>query len=277
MAGGNVVVPAGSRLLGSVTLVEQGGRVKERARLGVRFHTLVLADGTEVRLPTETIYREGESPAGQERGEDRRRDHWRRDSRRHRGRRQGCGDRRRHGRGQRDRVGHGGRSPAGRASLRAVADGARVRQREHPDRAVARRYTRPMVAGVVNYTQVDASVACGGDTPRDAFVTLAEQGFRAVVNLRLDGEPGVAEEAAAVAAAGLRYCAPADDAVGPGVRDRRAVPRGRGRPIQPARLHPLRLGQSRRRRLGHQARRAGRLDAARPHSPKARPSASRVR
>ena len=63
-AGGNVVVPSGSRLLGSVTLVEQGGRVKERARLGVRFHTLMLADGTEVRLPTETIYREGESPQG---------------------------------------------------------------------------------------------------------------------------------------------------------------------------------------------------------------------
>ena len=64
VAGGNVVVPSGSRLLGSVTLVEQGGRVKERARLGVRFHTLMLADGTEVRLPTETIYRDGESVAG---------------------------------------------------------------------------------------------------------------------------------------------------------------------------------------------------------------------
>jgi hypothetical protein len=64
MAGGGVVVPAGSRLLGSVTLVEQGGRVRDRARLGVRFHTLMLADGSEVRLPTETVYREGESPVG---------------------------------------------------------------------------------------------------------------------------------------------------------------------------------------------------------------------
>jgi uncharacterized protein (TIGR01244 family) len=62
-----------------------------------------------------------------------------------------------------------------------------------------------MVAGVVNFTQVDASVACGGDTPPDAFVTLAEQGFRSVVNLRLEGEPGVADEAELVAAAGLRY------------------------------------------------------------------------
>jgi hypothetical protein len=59
-----VVVPAGSRLIGSVTLVEEGGKIRERARLGVRFHTLVLADGTELRLPTETIYRDGESPTG---------------------------------------------------------------------------------------------------------------------------------------------------------------------------------------------------------------------
>jgi outer membrane lipoprotein SlyB len=48
-----------------VTTVERGGKVKERARLGVRFHTLVLADGREVPLRTETIYREGESPANE--------------------------------------------------------------------------------------------------------------------------------------------------------------------------------------------------------------------
>ncbi len=64
LSGGDVVIPAGSRLLGNVTLVEEGGRVKERSRLGIRFHTLVLANGTEIRLPTETVYRDGESPAG---------------------------------------------------------------------------------------------------------------------------------------------------------------------------------------------------------------------
>ena len=63
MAHGHVAIPAGSRMLGSVTLVERGGKVKERARLGVRFHTLVLANGTELPLRTEPIYREGESPA----------------------------------------------------------------------------------------------------------------------------------------------------------------------------------------------------------------------
>src|SRR4051794_10577773 len=59
---GRVAIPAGSRALGSVTLVERGGKIKERARLGVRFHTLVLADGTRIPISTDTIYREGEAP-----------------------------------------------------------------------------------------------------------------------------------------------------------------------------------------------------------------------
>src|SRR5439155_14155402 len=52
-----------SKALGSVTVVERGGKFKERARLGIRFHTLVLADGTRVPISTDAIYREGESPA----------------------------------------------------------------------------------------------------------------------------------------------------------------------------------------------------------------------
>ena len=64
LSGGRVAIPAGSRVLGSVTEVERGGKVKERARLGVRFHTLVLGDGSEVPLRTEPVYRDGESPAG---------------------------------------------------------------------------------------------------------------------------------------------------------------------------------------------------------------------
>src|SRR5262249_8071445 len=51
--GDRVAVPAGSRVLGSVMLVERGGKFKERARLGIRFHTLVLADGTRVPISTE--------------------------------------------------------------------------------------------------------------------------------------------------------------------------------------------------------------------------------
>lgn len=63
--GGAVAIPAGSKMQGSVTLVDRGGKVKERARLGIRFHTLVLSDGTQVPMRTETIYREGESPVGE--------------------------------------------------------------------------------------------------------------------------------------------------------------------------------------------------------------------
>ena len=57
-----VVIPAGTRAIGTVTLVERGGKFKERARLGIRFHTLVLADGTRLPISTETIYRDGEAP-----------------------------------------------------------------------------------------------------------------------------------------------------------------------------------------------------------------------
>ncbi len=65
MADGRVAIPAGAQAIGSVTLVERGGKIKEKARLGVRFHTLVLADGTELPINTEAIYREGEPPAGE--------------------------------------------------------------------------------------------------------------------------------------------------------------------------------------------------------------------
>ena len=61
-ADGRVAIPAGSRVLGSVSVVERGGKMRERARLGVRFHTVILADGTELPLQTETVLREGESP-----------------------------------------------------------------------------------------------------------------------------------------------------------------------------------------------------------------------
>jgi hypothetical protein len=58
-----IAVPAGSRAIGSVTLVERGGKFKERARIGIRFTTLVMPDGTRLPMSTETIYREGEAPS----------------------------------------------------------------------------------------------------------------------------------------------------------------------------------------------------------------------
>jgi hypothetical protein len=61
--GDRVAIPAGSRVNGEVTLVERGGRVKERARLGVRFTSVALPDGTRLAIQTEPIYREGDSQA----------------------------------------------------------------------------------------------------------------------------------------------------------------------------------------------------------------------
>ena len=65
--GRTVAIPAGTRVLGSVTLVERGGKVKGKARLGVKFHTLVLADAaaTRVSIRTDTIFRESESQGQQ--------------------------------------------------------------------------------------------------------------------------------------------------------------------------------------------------------------------
>ena len=65
LVGDQVAIPAGTRMLGSVVLVESGGKVRARARLGIRFHTFVLADSAQVRVVTETVYRQGESPAGE--------------------------------------------------------------------------------------------------------------------------------------------------------------------------------------------------------------------
>jgi hypothetical protein len=60
--GNDVAIPAGTEAIGSVMQVERGGKFKEHARLGIRFHTLVLADGTRLPISTETIYRESEGP-----------------------------------------------------------------------------------------------------------------------------------------------------------------------------------------------------------------------
>jgi hypothetical protein len=60
--GDRVAIPAGAHLVGSVTQVTPGGKFKEQARLGIRFHTLVLSDGTKLPISTETIVRVGDAP-----------------------------------------------------------------------------------------------------------------------------------------------------------------------------------------------------------------------
>ncbi len=59
---GRTVIPEGAKLEGTVTLVDQGGRFRERARLEVRFHTLVLSNTTRIAIETDRIFRDGEAP-----------------------------------------------------------------------------------------------------------------------------------------------------------------------------------------------------------------------
>ncbi len=60
--GDHVAIPAGTRVVGSVTQVDRGGKFKEAAKLGIRFNTLVMADGTRVPINTDAIIRSGEAP-----------------------------------------------------------------------------------------------------------------------------------------------------------------------------------------------------------------------
>jgi hypothetical protein len=63
--GDRVAIPAGAQARGEVTLVERGGKMRERARLGVRFTSIVLGDGTRIPIETDTIIREGSSPGNE--------------------------------------------------------------------------------------------------------------------------------------------------------------------------------------------------------------------
>jgi hypothetical protein len=64
---GRTAIPAGARLEGHVVLVERGGKFKERARVGLRFTTLVTGGDGTTRLPvqTEAIFRDGAGPSGE--------------------------------------------------------------------------------------------------------------------------------------------------------------------------------------------------------------------
>lgn len=56
-----VVFPAGLIVRGSVVAVDRAGKLRGASRLGVRFHAVVLDDGLEVPIATETVFREGSS------------------------------------------------------------------------------------------------------------------------------------------------------------------------------------------------------------------------
>ena len=63
------------------------------------------------------------------------------------------------------------------------------------------------VAGIRNYSRVDATVGCGGAVDPAAMATLKKEGFVSVINLRLPTEEGANVDAGRAAAqtAGLKY------------------------------------------------------------------------
>ena len=67
--------------------------------------------------------------------------------------------------------------------------------------------TKQERAGIVNFTKVDAVVACGGATETTALEGLAKDGFKSVINLRLASENNANIElnAARAKELGLKY------------------------------------------------------------------------
>jgi type IV secretory pathway VirB10-like protein len=61
--GDRIAIPSGTKAYGEVTLAERGGRLRERARLGVRFSSLILSDGSRVPISTDVVFRAGDSPS----------------------------------------------------------------------------------------------------------------------------------------------------------------------------------------------------------------------
>ena len=62
---GRTAIAAGTKLEGVVSLVERGGKFRERAKIAIRFNMLILPDGLRVPIQTDAIPREGDSPAGE--------------------------------------------------------------------------------------------------------------------------------------------------------------------------------------------------------------------
>ena len=59
---GHTVIPAGAQVQGTVSNTDDGGRLKGAARLAVRFHQLILEDGTVMRFSSRSFERVGPSP-----------------------------------------------------------------------------------------------------------------------------------------------------------------------------------------------------------------------
>jgi uncharacterized protein (TIGR01244 family) len=73
--------------------------------------------------------------------------------------------------------------------------------------AASAQVTKGEIAGVRNFSRVDATVGCAGATDASAMAALRKEGFVSVINLRQADEQGanVPASRAAAEAAGLKY------------------------------------------------------------------------
>lgn len=73
--------------------------------------------------------------------------------------------------------------------------------------AVSGQVTKQERAGIVNFSKVDAVVACGGATETSALEGLAKDGFKAVINLRLatENNANIEQNTARAKELGLNY------------------------------------------------------------------------
>ncbi len=65
MVDGRTAIPSGARLEGVVSQVDTAGKFKGRARIGIRFTQLVLAENHRLPIQTETIFRDGDAAGGE--------------------------------------------------------------------------------------------------------------------------------------------------------------------------------------------------------------------
>ena len=73
--------------------------------------------------------------------------------------------------------------------------------------SLAAQVVKGEIAGVRNFSRVDATIGCAGATDASAMTALRKEGFVSVINLRLESEQGADVPAgrAAAQAAGLKY------------------------------------------------------------------------
>lgn len=73
--------------------------------------------------------------------------------------------------------------------------------------ALAQTVTKPVVAGVTNFSKLDTTIACAGATTPAGVAEVKKMGYKAIINLRQPNEPGadIEGEAAAAKTAGIKF------------------------------------------------------------------------